>query len=151
MHPAAEEPAEDVGAGDAGEVGSAGEGVGQVPVDGGPEAYVEVGAGAGLSCVGFGHEGGAAAELVRDLFYGLLEEEMAVGHFEDLCVADVELVLVFAKLALGGLDGDAGCGEVAAEGAVEIFGPGHLQEGVVFAVPSDFGKVTVAVAGRVEV
>jgi len=46
------------------EVTVAGEGAGQLSVCGGPEADMDVAAGTGLDCIGLGHEGGTAAELV---------------------------------------------------------------------------------------
>ncbi len=61
----------------------------------------------GPSRVRLRHEGDAHALLVGDLLQALLEDDVTVGHLERIGVADVELVLAEAPLALRVLDGDA--------------------------------------------
>jgi len=76
---------------------------------------------------------------------------MAVGHFEDCSVADVQLVLAPAKLALRRLDRDAGRSEMPAVCTVELLRPRPLQQVIVFQVPADLGQIPVSTPGRVQV
>ena len=78
----------------------------------------------------------AHALLVGGLLQALLEHGVAVGRLEHVGVADVELVLAEAPLALRALDGDARGVQVAAHGGVEVLGASALLELVVLEVPA---------------
>jgi hypothetical protein len=57
------------------------------------QAEMEMATGTGLAVVGLGHEGDADAALFGDLFEALFEQDVVVGHRQDVGVADVDFVL----------------------------------------------------------
>src|SRR5581483_11875389 len=91
------------------------------------------------------------AGAVGLLLQALLVDRVAVGHLEDRCVPDVQLVLAAPPLALRALDRYARTVEVAAHGGVEVLGAGALQQLVVLEVPARRFRVGEATAGRVAV
>ena len=144
---AAEERAEDRRAPHRAELVVAGEGVGAVA----PQAHVHVAARPGLVGRHLGHERDAGAEAVGRLLQALLEHDVAVGHGQRVGVADVELVLADAPLALRALDGHARPAQVAAHRRGDVLGAGALQQVVVLEVPAGGVEVGVAAGRRVAV
>ena len=72
---------------------------------------------------------------------------MAVRHRPHVGVTDVDLVLAACRLALGRLDGDPRCGQMAADRAVDVLGPRALQQVVVLDIPTGRGEVAIVVGG----
>ena len=87
--------------------------------------------------VGLGHERDAPAVEVGDLLGAVLEHDAPVGRFEDVVVADVDLVLAVGRLALAELDRDVRLGHLIAQQAVERLGLRGLEQVVVLVVVAE--------------
>ena len=68
---------------------------------------------------------------------------MAVGHFQNVRIAQIQLVLAGSPLPLAKLHGDAAGAHLSAYSAVEIFLFGSLEHVVIFDVPAEGLQVIV--------
>ena len=108
--------------------------------------------------IGLGHECQAPAVEIGDLLGAMLEDHAPVGRFEDMVVADVDLVLAVGGLALAELDRHPRLGHLVAQQAVERLGLGGLEQVVVLVVvaerprhaPARFGELLPGVLEDVE-
>ncbi len=99
----------------------------------------------------FGHEGDAHVHPVGGLLHALFHEDVAIGHFENIGVSDVHLMLTATPFALRCLDGNPRPAEVAAHRPVVGFRPGSLQQVVVLDIPPPCRQIVVALPGGVAI
>ena len=99
-----------------------------------PERIVDVAGVAGQVVVPLGHKGHGLALQVSDLLDAVLEDRVAVGHVQGIGVADVDLLLARAPLALGVLDRDAGALQAGADRPHDALFLGRLEDVVVLDV-----------------
>ena len=103
---------------------------------------------AGRSHVVLCHERDGGALLPRDFLHPVLVEHVAVGHLEGGRVAEVDLLLSLAPLALGELHGHAGVLHVIADGAHQRLFLGGLEDVVVLEVVRHRRELLVALGPR---
>ena len=108
-----------------------------------PQAQVEVHAGAGQVGAPLGHERHGQLPRPGDLLDPLLVNAVAVGHFQNVRMAQIQLVLAGSPLPLAELHGDAAFAHLTAHGAVEILLFGSLEHMVIFDVPAEGLQVIV--------
>jgi hypothetical protein len=112
------------------------------------QRLVDVAGGAGGGAVVLGHEGDGAALAPGDLLDRVLGDDVGVGGGERAVVADVDLLLAGAGLALGGFHRNAGGVQPGADRPHHVFLLGGLEDVIVLVVGAD--RREAAVAGGVQ-
>src|SRR5204862_1123073 len=103
---------------------------------------------AGLAHVPLRHERDRDALLVRDLLRAVLVDDVVVGARDRLAVAEVDLLLARAPLALARLDDDPGTEHAVANVAMDELLLGGLEDVVVLGVRADRLEAAVALLPR---
>ena len=113
-----------------------------------PERRVEVEGGARRAHVVLRHERHGTAVEVRDLLGPVLVERRAVGHLERLGVAEVDLLLASAPLALRALDGDVGRLHAVADRADQRLLLRRLEDVIVLEIAGGRRQLAIALRAR---
>ncbi len=112
---------------------------------------MDVHAGARQLLVPLGHEADRSALRVRDLFGGVLVDDVAVGLGQNVAVLEVYLLLSGSPFALAELDRDAAVVERIADCADQALFLGALKDVIVLDVAAHGLQLVVALAAsRVE-
>src|SRR5262249_18760346 len=109
-----------------------------------PETDVYVPARAEPTVIGLGHERDRSTVEIGELFRSVLEEREAVGRLEGVGIAQIDLVLANAGLALRELDRNPGGAHLIAQLAVEGLGLGRLEQLVVFVVGAEALEILIS-------
>ena len=108
-----------------------------------PEAQVQVHARAGQVGAPLGHKGDRQILTQGDLLEALLVDGMAIGHFQGLGIAQIQLVLAGSPFAFTEFDRYAALVHMAADAGVDALFLGALQHVVVLDIPAEGFKVFV--------
>src|SRR3984893_5558832 len=113
-----------------------------------PDAGVEMERRARRAHLVFRHEGDGRALLPGDLLHAMLVEDVAVRHLEGGPVAEVDLLLPLAPLALGKLHGHAAALHVIADRTDERLFLGGLEDVVVLEVVRNGRELLIPLRAR---
>ncbi len=109
-----------------------------------PQRLVQVARRSGGALVVLGHEGHRAALRPGDLLDGVLDDDMGVGRGQRPGIADVDLLLAGARLALGTLHRHARAVQPGADRPHHLLLLGGLEDVVVLVVGADRRHAAVA-------
>src|SRR6516164_4584981 len=108
-----------------------------------PEAHVDMATAADFRGPGFGHEGDGFAVLSGDLLEALFEDDVHVRHGQRFVVAEVDLVLTTAPLALARFNGNAGINHEITDSSHERLVLGRLCRMIIDAIIARWREVPV--------